>query len=124
MSPSGPTPPGTRVPSLTATHGDEASGYVKFTGAPTFICAAPPIALRGYGSVVRLVSAVAACAVPVTAAAPPTAVAPVILRKMRRLTPLFGACPIAPPWLIERMGCFCPRKGHADASQQEPTSCA
>ena len=74
---------------------------------------------------VRPVSGVAASAASeATAAAPPTAVAPVTFRKMRRLTPPFGAWFIAPPCLIESMRHGSSRKTRADATQHGVTRCS
>jgi hypothetical protein len=95
MSPFGPTPPATGAPSFTATHGEAASGYVKFTAALAGIDAATPTTFRGYGSTVRLVSCCAAALVDVTAATVPIAPAPLTFRNQRReafcvMSPSFG----------------------------------
>ena len=79
---------GTLRPIFSIAHGDDASGYWNATGSFTFRPDTLPMALRGYGSVVRPASAAgAASAMPgMATAAAPAAVAPDTLKNMRRET--------------------------------------
>ena len=81
MSPSGPTPPGTALPSFTSAQGDDASGKVKFTAWLTLSEPALPTALALYGCTAPPESAAGAASALVGNAAAPAATPPVNFQK-------------------------------------------